>query len=149
VGSRGGLGIPIIVILITISFQLRSAARERTAASKRQTEEAQATFRMKCAEFILGSRSPAVASRRAEILEAAYGEWLPKGFFTGHDLKRLPGHMHEIKLELFKAIAANPGRRGDIVTAWSTFFPDEARMIDWSALDAQTRHSAEHRPTPP
>jgi hypothetical protein len=127
-----GVFVPLAVVvfgLATLVLQLR------------------AQFQLKAAELVLASYSPGAAENRIHILRRMFPRWLVgKKFGNLFDRTMFPGvRLHEMKMDLFRALTAKDANRRQIWEAWLEVFPEErARFADLfpSAVDAIREGSA-------
>jgi hypothetical protein len=110
--TAGAVFIPLLIGLVTILLQAR------------------AQFELKAAELVLSSYSPAAASRRAELLQEMFQHRLPRDFARSFDPAKFPGvRLHEMKLELFRALVEDNADKAKVLTVWQELFPEENRWF--------------------
>ena len=120
----GSILVPLLTGIGAIYWQVRSSAQLKET-------EAKNAFELKAAEIVLSSSSPAAAVGRAKALASLFPHRLPPQFATSFNSTEFPGTIrHEIKIELFRAIAQNPEHKDDIVAAARQIFPKEESWIN-------------------
>jgi hypothetical protein len=137
--TAGSILIPLGLGVLTLYWQSKSALKlkekEAKDALKLKLTEAEMAQRLKAAEIILGSPSPWAAEGRMKILQTLFGQSLGEEF-ASFNPKDLPGTRHtELKLELFRAIAAAPSQTAPqdkerIIQLWRELFPNEKEWLD-------------------
>jgi hypothetical protein len=73
-----------------------------------QHKQAQVAFELKAAEIVMAHRNPGAIRYRSRVLRTLFPRRLPSTFGEAFDPKEFFGPNFENKLEIFKAMAANP-----------------------------------------
>jgi hypothetical protein len=126
VASRTQTGVAAGSVVATL-IGLLIAALSQGSSVRQQGRDG---FRLKCIELIISSRSKYVAEQRSKVL-AAFGErWLGNQLFADKTWANdMPGHGHEQRVELFRALSQNLGKEQSILDEFRQIFPDDYKAI--------------------
>ena len=124
--TAGSILFPLVIAILTIYLQMRMARKQKEL-------EAETAFKLKAAEIVLNSKSPAAARSRAKALSQLFPSYIPNDFAASFDSTILPGTRRDDKSELLKLLVAYPEQRSMIIRSWKSLFPwDEEWVNDLS-----------------
>jgi hypothetical protein len=111
--TRGSIAVPILIGFLTLWWQARTA------------------FQLKAFEVILGSKSTQAGKERANALHQLFPGYISDDFVKAFEGNlKLPGIAYqEKKLELFKALSGNYGKRREIFRAYAMLYADEKKVV--------------------
>jgi hypothetical protein len=125
----------------SIAFAGYSVAYQTRQASKDREKDAQKDATLKLAEFVMNSRQPAMARERLRILsqldKKSFGTGiadtigLPKRPAGQADEQHFPAvERSELKLEVFRSLASQPGHANEILRFFASIYPNETWITD-------------------
>jgi hypothetical protein len=112
----GTIVIPLLVAILTVYFQLRTAFQIKES-------DARTAFELKAAEIVLSSGGPKKAKARATVLSQLFPNRLPENFAESFNPSIMPGSQHADKLEFLKLALERPDKRADLIALWKELFP--------------------------
>jgi hypothetical protein len=127
--------VPILGGLLFIGQQRKNATDlqkvDSEDARKLQKIESDVAFQLKVAEFVMTSKSTWAGQERAAALRLLFPNQVSEEFVkTLRENLRLPGMAYqEKKLELFKAMAAEPDKKRDVFAIYGLLYADEEHVI--------------------
>lgn len=131
---RMGIVIPVAVAVLTLAGTMISARVEARSNLELQHAKARDDFRVRAAEIVMDTSTPAEAQGRALALAALFPEQLGNDFAAQYDVRRYtdPDEFQRdqrvaSKKELLNILIEHPGRQSEILALWRAFFPGD----DW------------------
>ena len=136
--SAAAVVVPLLVIIITLYFQGRTA--QRLAERQERT-----SFQLKVAELLLASDTPWTARATLELLHRLYPERITRAFIDNYDVELFPGtRLQSMQMQLFQELA-RASSRAQVVDSFLRVFPAEQGR-DWFA---RVRPLLDEPPAPP
>lgn len=123
------------VSVLSVILLILTLVSQRSTAMRIQQEQAQHSLELKIADFIMSSRSPAMAKQRAELLSSLYADGVSSRFLEtvrAHAAAgNFPGDLGlEIKVRFFEAAAAKYDTPSDIAELARRIFTGDKWLKD-------------------
>jgi hypothetical protein len=138
---------PLWVAVLGGLFALFSLIIQSRNAATLQKEQADTAIRLKLVDMILASETTNAANKRFDVLHPLFSDYIPTDFRT--KIKDLPGTAYQSKkVELFKAIAAHPELKEEIIGIFLVLYNDERKTFenivnDWKVAYPGTKWPSE------
>jgi len=114
--TGGSILIPLLLGVITLAWQSRTAA-------KLKDREAKDSFELKAAEIVFTGDSTRATKNKAKALTILFPDRFPQNFGDAFEPTQFGGPRFEAKLEVFKAACTKVNSPEEVYQIWHQLFP--------------------------
>jgi len=120
--TAGSIALPLLIGFYAIQRQVKTAFEIKEV-------EAKNSFELKTAEILLNSKTPGQLHSKAKVLLRLFPKAPLAAEFTelvkNFNPNEFSGPSIEWRVEIFKAVAAHPDEKENIIKLWRQLFPDD------------------------